>query len=54
VRRAAGLTVAQDEASSGVYGMPMAAAEHGAQLILGPAEIGWRLWALRPVARVSS
>ncbi len=53
VRRAGGLTIAQDEASSGVYGMPMAAAECGAQLILGPAGIGRRLGALRPVAGLS-
>jgi chemotaxis response regulator CheB len=43
VRRAGGLTIAQDEARSGVYGMPMAAAERGAAVILGPERIDWRL-----------
>ena len=32
VRRAGGLTLAQDEASSAVFGMPKAAAEQGAEL----------------------
>ena len=49
VRRAGGLTLAQDEASSAVFGMPKAAAEHGAELILAPAMIGARLRALRHV-----
>ena len=50
VRRAGGLTLAQDEASSAVFGMPKAAAERGAELILGPSRIGERLRALRHVA----
>jgi two-component system chemotaxis response regulator CheB len=49
VRRAGGLTIAQDEATSAVFGMPKAAAERGAELILAPARIGARLRALRPV-----
>ncbi len=47
VRRAGGLTFAQDEASSAVFGMPKAAAEQGAQLVLAPAMIGSRLRTLR-------
>jgi two-component system chemotaxis response regulator CheB len=50
VRHAGGLTLAQDEASSAVFGMPRAAAERGAELILGPSRIGERLRALRHVA----
>ena len=53
VRREGGLTIAQDEATSSVFGMPKAAIERGAQLILGPSEIGRLLRALRPVAPVS-
>ena len=49
VKRAGGLTIAQDEASSAVFGMPKAAAERGAELVLAPADIGRRLRALRPV-----
>ena len=47
VRRAGGLTIAQDEASSAVYGMPKAAAEQGAELVLAPSMIGARLRTLR-------
>jgi two-component system chemotaxis response regulator CheB len=53
VRRAGGLTIAQDEASSAVFGMPRAAAERGAELILPPARIAERLRALRHVERAS-
>ncbi len=47
VRAAGGLTIAQDEESSAVYGMPKAAAE-SAELILPPGAIGARLAMLRP------
>jgi two-component system, chemotaxis family, protein-glutamate methylesterase/glutaminase len=46
VRRAGGLTIAQDEQSSAVYGMPRAAAASGAELILPLDQIGPRLRAL--------
>lgn len=48
VRRAGGLTIAQDEASSAVFGMPRIAAERGVALALDPAAIGRRLATLRP------
>jgi two-component system chemotaxis response regulator CheB len=48
LRRAGGLTIAQDEASSVVYGMPREAAQLGAAAeILPLAEIGPRLLALQ-------
>jgi two-component system chemotaxis response regulator CheB len=47
VKRAGGLTIAQDEESSAVFGMPKVAAERGADLVLAPAAIGRRLSALR-------
>jgi two-component system chemotaxis response regulator CheB len=50
VQRAGGLTIAQDEATSAVYGMPRAAAECGAELVLPLAEIAGRLRALRPLS----
>jgi two-component system chemotaxis response regulator CheB len=49
VSRAGGLTITQDQASSAVFGMPKAAAEAGAELVLTPVQIGGRLRALRPV-----
>jgi two-component system chemotaxis response regulator CheB len=48
IDRAGGLTIAQDEATSAVYGMPRAAAECGAGLVLPLADIAPRISALRP------
>lgn len=53
VRRAGGLTIAQDEATSDLCGMPRAAAERGAQLIMAPDDIGRVLRALRPAVQAS-
>jgi two-component system, chemotaxis family, protein-glutamate methylesterase/glutaminase len=39
VRRGGGLAIAQDEASSAVYGMPKAAVEQGVDIVLPPDEI---------------
>jgi len=47
VRSAGGLTIAQDAGSSVVYGMPRAAADRGAELILPLSEIPGALLALR-------
>jgi two-component system chemotaxis response regulator CheB len=48
IRQAGGLVIAQDEASSVVYGMPRAVAESGADLSLSPVEIGDAVGAMRP------
>jgi two-component system chemotaxis response regulator CheB len=43
VAAAGGRTIAQDERSSGVYGMPRVAAERGAKAVLAPLAIGEEL-----------
>jgi two-component system chemotaxis response regulator CheB len=48
IRQAGGVAIAQDEASSVVYGMPRAVAEDGADLVAPPAEIAEALTSLRP------
>ena len=52
VQRAGGLTIAQDAATCAVYGMPKAAAELGAGLVLPLAGVAPRLRALRAVGLV--
>jgi two-component system chemotaxis response regulator CheB len=47
IRAAGGLTVAQDESTSVVWGMPRAAAERGAELVLPLPEIGAAIAGLR-------
>ena len=48
IARAGGLTIAQDEPTSAVFGMPRAAAEAGAEAVLPLRDIAGRLVALRP------
>jgi two-component system chemotaxis response regulator CheB len=48
VRRAGGLSIAQDEQSSSIFGMPKVAAESGAEVILSPPAIGDLLCELVP------
>jgi two-component system chemotaxis response regulator CheB len=53
IRQAGGLTIAQDEESSAVFGMPKAAAEKGAELILPLREIGDSLGRMMPLVKVA-
>jgi two-component system, chemotaxis family, protein-glutamate methylesterase/glutaminase len=48
LQAAGGLAIAQDEGSSAVWGMPRAAAESGAGILLEPREIGRLLARLEP------
>jgi two-component system chemotaxis response regulator CheB len=48
IQQAGGLAIAQDEASSVVYGMPRAVAEGGADFVLSPMAIAEALCSLRP------
>ena len=50
IAAAGGLTVAQDEASSAIFGMPRAAAERGAALVLPLADMPAMLTSLREAA----
>jgi two-component system, chemotaxis family, protein-glutamate methylesterase/glutaminase len=47
VRQRGGLAMAQDQASSAVFGMPKAAADSGVSLVLSPAQIAAQLLGLR-------
>ena len=51
VQAAGGLTIAQDEATSAVYGMPKEAAKHGAKHILPLAQIATMLATVAPERR---
>ena len=51
VRAAGGLTIAQDDGSAALNGMPRAAADAGAELVLPPEEIAGAMCVMRPRAR---
>jgi two-component system chemotaxis response regulator CheB len=51
IRNAGGMTIAQDEETSTVFGMPKAAVEGGAELVLPLGQIAGQLLRLRPSRR---
>jgi two-component system chemotaxis response regulator CheB len=53
IHQGGGIVIAQDEASSVVYGMPRAVAENVADLVVPPAEIAGALSMLRPARGVA-
>ena len=53
VRAAGGLTIAQDEETSVIYGMPRAAAERGVDLVLPLTEIAAELCTLTTIGRAA-
>ena len=53
IRAVGGLAIAQDESTSAVFGMPRAAIDAGAELVLPLDEIGPALARLRPAGAVS-
>ena len=48
IRRRGGLAIAQDKASSAVFGMPRAAIELGVQIVQSPAQLATTLLGLKP------
>jgi two-component system chemotaxis response regulator CheB len=53
VRRAGGRAIAQDEATSAIFGMPLAAAGAGADMVLPVGQIAGALLRLAPVGKAA-